>query len=128
MQFVGYPHGIGRWILTSLMYANTMPTLLNIPFKIVGPDRNRHKAPVFQGQVLHGGKDFSPATYEERRAVPVVVPLKRATNAGVELGDLVRTATDAVRPTKSQQGGWKTVTRARIVERATWIKMLVTHS
>jgi len=43
---------------------------LNIPWKVAGTDKNLHSAGVFQGPLLHGGKDFSPSTYEERRAVP----------------------------------------------------------
>ena len=57
-------------LTASAASAGAVPTLFNIPIKVAGTDRNLHKAPVFQGPLLHGGKDFSPATYEERRAVP----------------------------------------------------------
>jgi thiosulfate reductase / polysulfide reductase chain A len=43
---------------------------INVPWKIAGTDKNLHAAIVFKGPLLHGGKDFSPVTYEERRAVP----------------------------------------------------------
>ncbi|HGG04520.1 MAG TPA: twin-arginine translocation signal domain-containing protein, partial [Aliiroseovarius sp.] len=43
---------------------------INIPWKIAGTDTNLHGAGIFEGPLLHGGKDFSPTTYEERKAVP----------------------------------------------------------
>lgn len=39
-------------------------------WKVNGIDKHLVNAPVFEGPLLHGGKDFSPITYEERKAVP----------------------------------------------------------
>ncbi len=41
-----------------------------IPWKIAGTDRNLQAAGVYDGPLLKGSKDFSPDTYEERKAVP----------------------------------------------------------
>jgi anaerobic selenocysteine-containing dehydrogenase len=39
-------------------------------WKVAGVDENLQKAGVFDGPLLKGNKDFSPITFEERRAVP----------------------------------------------------------
>ncbi len=41
-----------------------------IPWKIAGIDKNLQAAGVYDGPLLKGNKDFSPDTYDERRAVP----------------------------------------------------------
>ncbi|GAB4239366.1 MAG: hypothetical protein Kow0032_26440 [Methyloligellaceae bacterium] len=54
-------------LVASAARASTIPGL---DWKINGVDKNLQNAPAFQGPLLHGGKDFSPITYEERKAVP----------------------------------------------------------
>jgi len=41
-----------------------------LDWKVAGIDRNLVAAPVFDGPLVLGGKDFSPITYEERKAIP----------------------------------------------------------
>jgi thiosulfate reductase/polysulfide reductase chain A len=53
-----------------LMARPAAAALIDIPWKVAGTDKNLHAAGVFDGPLLRGGKDFSPITYEERRAVP----------------------------------------------------------
>ncbi len=41
-----------------------------IPWKIAGIEENVQNAGVYDGPLIKGNKDFSPITYEERKAVP----------------------------------------------------------
>jgi thiosulfate reductase / polysulfide reductase chain A len=53
-----------------LAAAPAKATVSGIPWKIAGTDKNLQGAGVYDGPLLRANRDFSPATYQERRAVP----------------------------------------------------------